>query len=31
VDRRHVERYEHIGSVELGVWDLDTQLQPATA
>ncbi len=31
VDRRHVERYEHVGSVELGVWDLGSERQPATA
>ena len=31
VDRRHVERYEHIGAVELDVWDLHSQRQPTTA
>jgi hypothetical protein len=31
VDRRHLERCEHIGTVELGVWNLDSQREPATA
>lgn len=31
VDRRHMERCEHIGSVELGIWDLGSQREPATA